>query len=413
MGMTGASYADDYEATFSNPAGLGRVKTTGLFVGMMAMPAWLELDGSEFLTPDVEGGMKPMDTASGAILGFQLPIPFGGPLEDVLTLGAGFYTPNNAVLRVDLPYTDLPQWPVLGRAHSVSVNVALGVDLDRWVPGLRFGAGVAALATVVGQLLVSIDEANQFRSRTENQILARFAPVLGVTYATGAYRFGISYRGELRADIDLGIQVEGFPIELPRIAISAVAQYSPHTITAEAAYAPSAALLLALNLTWRRWSAFPGTLGKTTDSSHQPPRPGFHDTASPRVGIEYRFYERAVRLTLRGGYAFEPTPAGPARMAARQNVRPAEEDARMVPLRYLDSHRHVLSAGAGLRWATRSGAILDVDLFAAPHRVTSRTHEISQRTPEEAAAAGAPPIAERMVSRGFLLVAGGVVGLSW
>src|SRR5690606_29703342 len=140
------------------------------------------------------------------------------------------------------------QWPVLGRAHSVSVNVALDVDLDRWVPGLRFGVGVAALATVVGQLHVSIDEANQFRSRTENQILAQFAPVLGASYDTGPFRFGLAYRGELRADIDLTIDVVGFPIELPQIEISAVAQYSPHTLTAEAAFTPTDAFLVALNL---------------------------------------------------------------------------------------------------------------------------------------------------------------------
>ncbi|NLY95772.1 MAG: hypothetical protein GXY23_17310 [Myxococcales bacterium] len=413
MGMTGVSFADDYEATVSNPAGLGRAKTTGLFVGMLAAPNWLRLDGETFLTPAVDGRMKEMDTASGAMLGFQLPIPFGGPLEDVLTLGAGFYTPNNAVLRVDLPYTDMPQWPVLGRAHSVSINVGLGVDLDRWVPGLRFGVGTAALATIVGTLHVTIDEAKQFRSRTENQILAQFAPVLGATYDTGPFRFGLSYRGELRADIDLEIDVSGFPIELPRIEISAVAQYAPHTLAAEAAYSPSDAFLVALNLTYRRWSAFPGTLGKTTRSSYEPPHPDFHDTLSPRVGGEYRFFRGRTRLSLRGGYAFEPTPSGPARIAPRRNVPAHEEENRMVPLRYLDSHRHVLSLGGGLQFKSKSGAILDANLFGAMHRIAERTHEVSRRTAAEAAESGEPEITTPMVSSGFMLVAGGNVGVSW
>jgi long-subunit fatty acid transport protein len=412
-GMTGVSYADDYEATYLNPAGLARAKTTGLRIGMLVAPNWLKLDGDTFLTPDVNGDMKEMDTASGAIIGFQLPIPFGGPLEDVLTLGAGFYTPNNAVLRVDLPYTDMPQWPVLGRAHSVAVNVGLGIDLDRWVPGLRFGVGAAALATIVGQLHVSIDEANQFRSRTENQILAQFAPVLGASYDTGPYRFGLSYRGELRADIDLKIDVVGFPIELPQIEITAVAQYSPHTLMAEAAFTPSDAFLVALNLTWRRWSAFPGTLGKTTDSSYEPPRPDFHDTVSPRVGGEYRLFKGPVRLAFRAGYAFEPTPSGPARLAERGNVPSSEAENRTVPLRYLDGHRHVLSAGTGLRWKSKSGAIVDADLFASPHRISSRTHDVSRRTADEAAESGDPEITENMVSSGWMLVAGAVLGVSW
>lgn len=413
MGQTGVSFADDYEAVFSNPAGLGRARTTGLRIGMLFAPYALRLDDAPFVSPDVEGGLKKAEMASGMMIGFQLPIPFGKPLEDVLTLGAGFYTPNNAVLRVDLPYTDIPQWPILGRAHSVSVNVSLGADLGKWVPGLRLGVGVAALASIIGRLTVRIDEAKRFTSQTENQILADFTPVAGVSYDHKDFRFGLSYRGETRADIDLRVNVEGFPIEFPEITITALAQYAPHSLAAEAAWVYDHRLLIALNLTWRRWSAYPGTLGKTTADSHVPPAPEFSDTVSPKIGIEYTHRHGAFRIMGRGGYLFEPTPSPPARLAERRDYFDDDISGRTVPLRYLDSHRHILSAGFGFDWHSKSGAILNGDLFFAPQRISKRTHQIGKVTEAEAEETGREASASNMVSQGWIFTSGVALGVSW
>lgn len=413
MGQTGVSFASDYEAVFSNPAGLGRAKTTGLRIGMLFAPYSLQLDGAPFVSPDVTGAMKEADTASGMMIGFQLPLPFGKPLKDVLTLGAGFYTPNNAVLRVDLPYTDIPQWPVLGRAHSVAINVGFGVDLSQWVPGLRLGVGTSALAAIVGRLTVRIDDAERFTSQTENQIIADFAPIAGVSYDHKDFRFGLSYRGETRAEIDLRVNVEGFPIEFPEITITALAQYAPHTLAAEAAWVYDDRLLIALNLTWRRWSAYPGTLGKTTEQSHLPPAPDFGDTVSPRLGAEYTHHHGAFRIMGRGGYLFEPTPSPPARIADRRNYLGDDPSGRAVALRYLDSHRHILSLGFGFDWHSKSGAILNGDLFFSPQRISKRTHEIGQVTPVEAAERDVAASVSNMVSHGWIFTSGLALGVSW
>ena len=413
MGQTGVSFADDYEAVFSNPAGLSRAKTTGLRIGMLFAPFSLRLDDAPFLSPDVEGGLKEAETASGMMIGFQLPLPFGKPLDNVLTLGAGFYTPNNAVLRVDLPYTDIPQWPVLGRAHSVAINVGIGVDLGKWVPGLRLGVGTSALAAILGRLTVRIDEARRFTSQTENQIIADFAPVAGVSYDHKDFRFGLSYRGETRAEIDLRVHVEGFPIEFPEITITALAQYAPHTLAAEAAWVYDDRLLIALNLTWRRWSAYPGTLGRTTEQSHLPPAPDFRDTVSPRIGAEYTHHHGAFRIMGRGGYLFEPTPAPPARLAERRGYSGDDPAGATAPLRYLDSHRHILSLGFGFDWHSKSGAILNGDLFFSPQRISKRRHEIGQITQAEAAENDLTASPANMVSQGWIFTSGLALGVSW
>jgi len=45
MAMTGASYAEGYEAVFSNPAGLAPVRTRGLHLGIQGGNFQLTLDG--------------------------------------------------------------------------------------------------------------------------------------------------------------------------------------------------------------------------------------------------------------------------------------------------------------------------------------------------------------------------------
>src|SRR5687768_484861 len=83
MAGTGVSFADDYESVFANPAGLARVRRRGLVLGAHAAGFLVDLDGERFR----------LDSARATSIGFQLPIPFGGILEDRLSLGAGFYTP--------------------------------------------------------------------------------------------------------------------------------------------------------------------------------------------------------------------------------------------------------------------------------------------------------------------------------
>ena len=45
MGMTGTSYADDYEAVYANPAGLARARRVGIHLGLSAASLRLTVDG--------------------------------------------------------------------------------------------------------------------------------------------------------------------------------------------------------------------------------------------------------------------------------------------------------------------------------------------------------------------------------
>jgi len=397
LGMTGASYADNFEAAYANPAGLGRNGRMELMLGATGGMFRLQLDGEDY----------PVDSSQGMTIGFQLPLPFGGPLEDVLTLGAGFFTPFNTILRNDVRFAESPQWTVIDRVQVVALQIGFGIGLERWVPGLRLGVGISGLAQNSGTLDVLLDETNQFVSLTEVQLLADFSPIAGIQYYRDNFALGITYRSELVSAINLDIEVRNLPISLPTLGIDAYAHYDPHNLSVEGSWKPTPELMLVLNLTWRRWSAYPGPAGATTDRSNFPPAMNFHDTVSPRVGIEYTSRGERLSLSARGGALFEPTPAPRAAMAAVRDFNgdpllDMDGNVVMQPQRRLDNSRLIVTAGFGLEWQTAHEPVLRVDLFGQAHALQRREHAVP-----------APGATNNMTTRGYMLVFGGTAGLAW
>lgn len=406
MANTGVAFATSYEATFHNPAGLAGQTRSGFTLGMQGGGFQLEIDGERW----------PLDGYQGTTLGFHIGVPFGGVLEDTFVLGAGFYTPTATVLRTDIIFPEVPNFVLLARTQSVHVMLGLGISLHRLLPGLRIGLGVAALANIGGRLLVGLDAANQFFSQTETQLLAGFFPSAGVQYESERWAIGLAYRSEVKSDINLAIRAENLlpgDLELPVITITATPQYDPHSLALEGVYHPTDAWTIALQAQWRRWSAFEGVVGKTTSSSNLPPAPAFRDTITPRLGVEWEGSRRRTTAQLRGGYAFEPTPAPTARMAPLRDangdpiVRLSGET-ELRARRYLDNHRHVLSLGSTIIWETSGGAALQIDIFAQLHLLQDRTHDI----PRVANAAGEDG-ATNMVTSGFVGVAGWGLTFEW
>lgn len=397
MAMTGASYASGYESVFANPAGLAATERYELTLGFAANDFRLRVNGDP----------SPQPTSRGLVIGFALPLPFGGPMRDVLTLGAGFFTPTNTVMSVGSPYPERLQWSVLGRSQVVAIQLAAGVSLERWVPGLSLGLGVSGSANMAGSVVVGLDAASQFVSRTETQLTSRFAPIAGVRYQRRRFALGLTYRAELAARIGLDIVVNDLPIALPTLTIHSLAQYDPHTLVAEGSYLPNERLRLVLGLTYRRWSAYEGPLAKSSAGSDQPPRPEFHDTVSPRVAVEWLTDLGRTQAAVRGGYAFEPTPSPPARgvYPLDRNGEPLEGEEK-VAVRSLDSNRHVLTAGFGLEVSVDpddpEAIRFDLDLAASLQVVTARRHSI----PEEGETS-------RMTSRGLIPGASATVGVAW
>ncbi len=403
LGLTGTSYADDYEAAFANPALLSRVQHKHLTVGVLGGSFQLRVDDEPYHLSNLRS----------MTIGFAVPLPFGGKLANTLGIGAAFYLPVDSVLRADVLFTDEPQFPILARTDSVAAFLGAGVSLHRLVPGLRLGIGAVGVATLVGRLDLRLTDANLFVSQTESQVLASFRPTAGISYEQDRFGLGAMFRTEARSSVDVDVSIMNIPgIEVPPIRITGLAQYAPHTLILEGHYRFASVMLVA-NVTYRRYSQHPGMLEATTADSVAPPIADFRDTVAPHGGIEWEVLRLRTRVAVRAGYAFEPTPAPPARMGAARSATgevllgddiddDGQDDPILVPIRYLDSNRHILSAGYGVQHRTILGPILTMDGQLQLQTITRRTHDVSQ-------AGRTDPID----TRGFLFAAGVAVGIAY
>jgi long-subunit fatty acid transport protein len=335
MGGTGAAYADDYSAVHANPAGLSRLRARSLTLGYVGTAFWLELADRHFAA----------DTGSATMIGVGLPIPFGGVLRDRVAIGLGFFTPTNVIVRGRIIRATTPQFIILpDRVQSVALQLGIGVALPA---GFRIGGGVMAMAGLTGTVLVAADASGRASSRIDDQLVATYAPVVGAQWERGDWRFGATYRGALVANFLVSIEARDLGINLPVFNISGVAQYDPSQVQVEAAW-QRRGWTAAAGFTSKLWSAYPGPASATTDNSPAPPAPGFSDTFVARLGVEHRWrWDDGTHVALRGGYAYEPTPAPPG-----------------TPERaYLDNDRHAFTAGLSLG-ATAAGTRYTVDVFS-------------------------------------------------
>ena len=276
-------------------------------------------------------------------------------------------------------FPGVPQWTVLDRAQVIAITLGLGVDLHGLVDGLHVGVGVSALANLFGELDVRLDETNAFSSIVELQLVASYAPTAGISYRADAWGLGLSYRHESLSRLDLSVRARDLPIDVPVLNVGGLVQYDPPTFALEGYWRPTPDVMVVLNVTERLWNFYPGPHVPTTDMGRNAPAPELSAYPSPRVAVEGTFRDERFELALRGGYAFEPSPAPPARMAPRRTAGGEPVPTELVPYRLLDNHRHVLTAGAGITIHVGAGGErLVIDAFGQLHVLEERTHELGR-----------------------------------
>jgi len=131
----------------------------------------------------------------------------------------------------------------------------------------------------------------------------------------------VTFLGAVKVTVDAG----PFDLRLPPYAMFVMDFYQPEEIAVSAAYQLLDRLLLAVELTYARWSAYNLPYGR------EPPGNPLQDILIPRLGIEVRLPRD---LALRLGYTYQPTPV--------KSVQPFT--------RLLDADQHVFSTGLGYVW---------------------------------------------------------------
>ncbi len=382
MAGAGTATSSDFEAAYTNPALLSRIRRPKLALGIMGATF------DEVATGDGLPGRVEDRSAHGLDIGADLPVPLGGVLRDRVAGALAFYTPSDVVVRGRILYPETTQFPLLSdRAQCVAIRMGVGVDLGH---GVRIGGGFAALAEIVGSVVVATDASGKVGTQIDDQLVATYAPTLGASYERplrlfgqdGDLRVGGVFRGALAARFSVTIDATKLSsIAIPVFDIAGLAQYDPLQAGVEVAW-ENTRWKLAIGATWKHWSDYPGPLEPTLPDLDVP-KPDYSDTVVPRVGLERTFaLAGGAAFHVRGGYFFEPTPVG-AHLPSSQAYDIPTQSLVSVPTRYFDADRHVFTAGLGV--SLQKPLRLDVDAFAQAHVLAPRTMTLDAGEPDGSA----------------------------
>ncbi len=383
MGRAGAASAEGIDAVYANPALLSQSRGMALQLGLMG--ALFRLDAAG---PGMPGRID-YSALRASTIGALLPLPFKGALANRIAVGLGFVTPLDVVVRGRILFAEKPQFLVADRVQSVGVHLGVGVDIGH---GVRVGGGFTALAALRGSVLVSTDASGRIGTLVQDTLIASYAPLAGASYEfdRGNYRVGLAFRGQLIGRFNVVITADNLgSITVPPLNISGVAQYDPWQLALEFARVRGP-WRAAAGATYKHWPAYPGPVEATVRCQDAPdpsdgcdapvpPSPGYHPVVAAHAGVERLIALDRLEVALRGGYAFEPSPAPP--QTGSRN--------------YFDNHRSILSAGYGL---VLRRAPLGFDGFAQVQILHPRSHD--KRVDDGAPAAGT------VETHGFIVAAG-------
>jgi hypothetical protein len=359
MGGTGVASATGVDATYTNPALLSLVHENKLTLGFAGASFDLHADG-----PQLPGRVSTRP-AKGYVVGVAVPIPFGGFLRDRIATGFAFYTPTDALVRGSILYPETPEFPLLpDRAQSIAVRIGAGADIGY---GIRVGAGVAALANLVGSIDV-LSAGGAVGSKVDDQ-----GPD-----GRPRWRVGASYRGSIGATFAVNVDASKLStLNLPVFNIAGVAQYDPDEFAFEVAHMRDG-WTLAAGVTWKHWAAYPGVFEPTIlcpsgqdCAALTPPPIAFSNTLVPRLGAEKHWalvHRAAIRA--RAGFFYEPTPV-PGSLVSSQAYDLPSQGLINVPTRFFDTSRYVLSLGGGVDLGDH--APFTVDFWAQYHILANAT----------------------------------------
>lgn len=346
--------ADDFSASLYNPAGLVDAGQMELSVGYFhALPdletfwagAWRDVEE---------------DTTSGLVFGVVFP-PFK-IFGRAFVGGLGMHLPDKRISRsLILPY-DQPRFLMYGgRNQRTVIYFPNALEITPW---LSVGAGVQLFLDTTGGpdfVLVEAIPRNEGRF-SEGSISSaqkpRFFPFAGVLVKpVKGLRIGFGFRDKQEVTLDVPLIVNVEPLTLgfspvPLLPASTIDLntpasifFSPRQYALGISWQATPRLLLAADLSYQEWSSHrnPSPEGRGFYTGglaillRQPPvfvlpQGGLRNIWVPAVGVEVRCLDhRYVKLDLRGGYRFRPSPV-------------PEQTGRTA---FLDSDTHIISGGVG------------------------------------------------------------------
>jgi len=334
--------ADDYTATYYNPAGLTVRKRAHYGLGVSWILPGLSVD-TDLAEPDP--APRPPEMNVGLHMGVLVPI--GGKVGNRLAVGLGIFHPALQFTRVEAFDPARPQFYLYqSLPDKLLVAPAVAFELD---PRLSIGVGLQILAFLEGTADASVSlENRRFRRRALSvDLIGAAAPTAGLLYRpTDTLRIGLCYRKDLDFSYSLPVDLQIEDVGTLVLDIRGTVLYTPHQLSLGAAQSSAdGSTTVMAGLTWAMWSMAPDPSAQVDvvlhgeDDTEAPPLEvhsapvdlGADDILISRIGAEHRLSER---MTVRGGYSYRPSPL--PLPTGRTN--------------YVDSPAH--TGAAGLTWRT-------------------------------------------------------------
>ncbi|MBI4209640.1 MAG: outer membrane protein transport protein [Deltaproteobacteria bacterium] len=352
-----AGLADDSGAIYYNAAGLTAGPDAKVAVGYVFSPFNLKFNGEEVDAENI----------SGLNIGAVGAIPMGPPLEDKLFVGLGVFVPTQHFFNATFyPQTEPHFVRFQNAGQKFSFDFALAykpVPFFSLAAGANFFINYLATTTIeTSPLQGAVDR------RVVNDTPAEVAPIAGVLFNPGEsfpkwrrWRVGASYRDASEMETAIPFQAD-FAGALLDVDIRGITFFEPARAALGVSYRLLDRLTIATQADYVFWSDFPSDALSLTFEGIEvvvPQTPEFDDKIVGRIGLEYPLLQSGdVHFTLRGGYAFDPSPVPP--QTGETNL--------------LDGDRQIFASGFGFKFLEAIGENpLSMDLFFQYHLLDSVT----------------------------------------
>jgi len=355
MGNAVSAVIDDCSAVYYNPAGLALRGDSNLSVSYFHVHPSINGSGGH------EKGFKEEINAVMISYKQNLKTLLPKKWERNITLGilALLHEDLKKGAVIDTSLYDEMLFPVFGRAQDILVvGAGLGVELHK---SFYLGAGIRLAVTLDLQNITlgvkNLPELEWVFLNTDANIDTEMRPIVGcILRPWSSLRIAAVWRkGGPIGDVTMIAEGAIEDMLLPVIVqFHWVDFYEPDEIAGSLAYEPLGNLLLALELTYARWSEYNVPYKET------PPGDPMRDIFIPRFGAEYSV---SPVLKFQLGYYYQPSPV--------KSVQPYTN--------LLDTDKHVFSFAGQLSWHLLKcvlGKPLQFQLYFQYQHCPRRTLEI-------------------------------------
>lgn len=307
-GATAATNVSPSSVVF-NPGGLAIGEGTNFQLGgalIFAQGAYTPIGGGEKTSTDTSPAIVPSAYVTSR-------------LHEMIAVGIGLHFPFG--LAISWPDGHAQQDVIQDQAlRTYFITPAVGLNLDKQVPGLSIGGGVDIVPATVElkQAVVFGDTVGM--AHLGGDALGVGARV-GVMYrapSVPGLKLGVMYRSDVKLDFagkgDFDIE-DPYRSQLPDDGDISTSITLPQQVWGGVAYSPTPELELEFNAVWINWKKFDELRIDLPGDAETVSPQNYHNTTTLRVGAEYAL--KPQKMAFRGGFIYDPTPMPRESLTAR------------------------------------------------------------------------------------------------